>query len=117
MTQTASEMQRGTLADLPPDIIRVKNGRVVQVERNVLYNGMPTLVEDIERVDSDKFKAYLGGEDFGGTTEGTSIRAVLQRLHEKFQLQHERLFGLVNPVEEDILEVMTGFPKFQIIME
>ena len=100
--------------ELPPCIVIIKDGQVVQVDEWVLWNSEPWMTRQIVRK-KDLFVGYISNPEGGRTNRG-SLSAILSGLHPQVQAQYVALFSLQN-ADEAAIQSIEGFKGHKVIIQ
>ena len=104
----------GVQLETRPDKITVKDGKVIEFERWVRWNGVLWRNIDIKR-EENRFRSDIGDPEHGGGTMIGKFEEVVWGLHPCFQAQYHQLFHLEKPTEIMIREIgfMDEYIEFQ----
>jgi hypothetical protein len=94
---------------LPPDTLKIRDGKVWFLEEWTLWNQAPSNTLMIEKLGHDHYRCYAGEPEHGGGTKQGSLEEVLTGLHANFAAAYRYIFSLVELDPERHYQMLTGY--------
>jgi hypothetical protein len=98
--------------EIPKDQVILQGAKVIRVQKYAYWSGEIFCTTCIERESDDMFRSSIGNPGSGVMRRG-NLEVALSPLSREFREAYTRLFGLVDPSDDELWEVaqVAGYRK------